>query len=125
VDDTVERRWGKRIAARGIYRDPIRSSHGHFVRASGLRWVSLSLLAPIPWAARVWSLPFLTVLAPSERYAQERGRQHKRLTDWARQGLLQAARWLPGRRIVAVTDTGYAALDLLGSVIPTPSDQLG
>ena len=116
VDDTLERRWGKRITARGIYRDPVRSSHGHFVKASGLRWVSLSLLAPIPWAGRVWSLPFLTVLAPSERYAQERGRQHKKLTDWARQGLLQAARWLPGRRIVAVTDSGYAALDLLGSV---------
>jgi hypothetical protein len=116
VDDTLERRWGKRIAARGIYRDPVRSSHGHFVKASGLRWVSLSLLAPIPWAGRVWSLPFLTVLAPSERYAQERGRRHKKLTDWARQGLLQAARWLPGRRIVAVTDSGYAALDLLGSV---------
>ena len=116
VDDTLERRWGKRIAARGIYRDPVRSSHGHFVKASGLRWVSLSLLAPIPWAGRVWALPFLTVLAPSERYAQERGRQHKKLTDWARQGLLQAARWLPGRRIVAVTDSGYAALDLLGRV---------
>lgn len=116
VDDTLERRWGKRIAARGIYRDPVRSSHGHFVKASGLRWVSLSLLAPIPWAGRVWSLPFLTVLAPSERYAQERGRTHKKLTDWARQGLLQTARWLPGRRIVAVTDSGYAALDLLGRV---------
>ena len=48
VDDTLERRWGKRITARGIYRDPVRSSHGHFVKASGLRWVSLSLLAPIP-----------------------------------------------------------------------------
>jgi hypothetical protein len=116
VDDTLERRWGKRITARGIYRDPVRSSHGHFVKASGLRWVSLSVLAPISWAGRVWSLPFLTVLAPSERYAQERGRQHKKLTDWARQGLLQVARWLPGRRIVAVTDSGYAALDLLGSV---------
>jgi hypothetical protein len=116
VDDTLERRWGKRITARGIYRDPVRSSHGHFVKASGLRWVSPSLLAPIPWAGRVWALPFLTVLAPSERYAEERGRMHKKLTDWARQGLLQAARWLPGRRIVAVTDSGYAALDLLGSV---------
>ena len=102
VDDTLERRWGKRITARGIYRDPVRSSHGHFVKASGLRSVSLSLLAPISWAGRVWSLPFLTMLAPSERYARERGRQHKRLTDWARQGLLQVARWLPGRRIVAV-----------------------
>lgn len=116
VDGTLERRWGKRIAARGIYCDPVRSSHGHFVQASGLRWVSPSLLAPIPWAGRVWSLPFLTMLAPAERYTQERGRVHKKLTDWARQGLLQAARWLPGRRIVAVTDSGYAALDLLGSV---------
>lgn len=26
IDDTIERRWGKRIAARGIYRDPVRSS---------------------------------------------------------------------------------------------------
>src|SRR3712207_268847 len=117
VDGTLERRWGKRIAARGIYRDPVRSSHGHFVKASGLRWVSLSLLAPIPWADRVWALPFLTVLAPSERFARERGGRHKKLTDWARQALLQAARWLPpGRRIVAVTDSGYAALDLLAAV---------
>ena len=94
----------------------MRSSRGHLVKASGLRWVSLSLLAPIPWAGRVWSPPFLTVLAPSERFAQERGRSHKRLTDWTRQALLQTARWLPGRRIVAVTDSGYAALDLLAAV---------
>jgi hypothetical protein len=116
VDDTLERRWGRRIAARGIYRDAVRSSHGHLVKASGLRWVSLSLLAPVPWAGRVWALPFLTVLAPSERYARERGGRHKRLTDWARQALLQAARWMPGRRVVAVTDSGYAALDLLAAV---------
>lgn len=53
LDDTIERRWGKRIHARGIYRDPVRSSHGHFVKASGLRWLCLMLLAPIPWARRV------------------------------------------------------------------------
>src|SRR5512147_296868 len=62
LDDTLERRWGRKIAARGIYRDPVRSSHGHFVKASGLRWLSLMLLAPIPWAGRVWALPFLTLL---------------------------------------------------------------
>src|SRR5919107_1065368 len=45
LDDTIERRRGKRIAAKGIYRDPVRSSHGHFVKASGLRWRSLMLLA--------------------------------------------------------------------------------
>jgi DDE superfamily endonuclease len=116
IDDTLERRWGKRIRARGIYRDAVRSSHGHFVKASGLRWVSLSLLTPTPWAGRVWALPFLTVLAPSERFARERGGRHKKLTDWARQALLQAARWMPGRRLVAATDSGYAALDLLAAV---------
>ena len=48
IDDTIERRRGKRIAAKGIYRDPVRSSHGHFVKATGLRWVSVMLLVPIP-----------------------------------------------------------------------------
>ncbi len=52
IDDTIERRRGKRIAAKGIYRDPVRSSKGHFVKASGLRWLSLMLLVPIPWAGR-------------------------------------------------------------------------
>ena len=116
LDDTLERRWGRRIRARGIYRDPVRSSRGHFVKASGLRWLSAMLLAPVPWAGRVWALPFLTVLAPSERYARERGRRHKALTDWARQVLVRLARWLPDRRIVVVTDSSYAALELLDAV---------
>jgi hypothetical protein len=116
IDETIERRWGARIKARGIYRDPVRSSHGHFVRASGLRWISLMLLAPIPWADRVWALPFLTVLAPSERYAHERRQRHKLLTDWARQMLLQVARWLPERQIIVVADMSYAAIELLEAV---------
>src|ERR687893_2815861 len=116
LDDTLERRWGRRIRARGIYRDPVRSSHGHFVKASGLRWLSLMLVVPIPWARRPWALPFLTVLAPSERYARRRGGRHKRLTDWARQALLQTARWLPGRQIVVVTDSSFAALEPLDAV---------
>src|SRR3954466_4972505 len=67
LDDTIERRWGAKIKARGIYRDPVRSSHGLFVKASGLRWLCVMLLAPIPWAGCVWALPFLPMLAPSER----------------------------------------------------------
>jgi hypothetical protein len=69
VDETLERRWGKKIAAKGIYCDPLRSTHDRSVKASGLRWVCLMLLVPVPWAGRVWALPFLSVLAPSERYA--------------------------------------------------------
>jgi hypothetical protein len=102
LDDTIERRRGRHIKAKGIYRDPVRSSDAHFVKASGLRWISLMLLAPIPWAARVWALPFLTALAPSERYCRERGHRHKKLTDWARQLVLQVRRWLPERELILV-----------------------
>ncbi len=118
LDDTIERRWGARIAARGIHRDPVRSSRGHFVKASGLRWLCVMLLAPVPWAGCVWGLPFLTVLAPSERFAAEQGRRHKKLTGWGRQALLQVARWLPGRRLVAVADSGFSAIALLRDLAP-------
>lgn len=117
LDDTIERRRGKRIRAKGIYRDPVRSSHGHFVKASGLRWLSLMLLVPVPWAGRVWALPFLTALAPSERSCRERGRRHKKLTDWGRQLVLQARRWMPDRQIVLVADSGFAALGLLDTLV--------
>jgi hypothetical protein len=113
IDETLERRQGAKIAAKGIYRDAARSSKSFFVKASGLRWVSLMLLTPVPWAGRVWALPFLTALAPSERYYQERGRRHKKTTDWARQMLLQVRRWLPERSLVVVADAGYAVLGLL------------
>ena len=120
IDDTIERRWGKRIAARGIYRDPVRSSDSHFVKTSGLRWLSLMLLVEIPWAQRVWALPFFTVLAPSERYHHRQGRRHKVLTDWARQMLTQVRRWLPQRAIVLVADSSFAALELLESLRQLP-----
>jgi hypothetical protein len=116
LDDTIERRWGAKIKARGIYRDPVRSSHGHFVKASGLRWLSVMLLAPIPWAGCAWALPFLTVLAPSEHWSFQHRRRHKKLTDWARQVLLQTARWLPGRHVVAVGDSSFSAIELLRDV---------
>ena len=113
VDDTIERRRGTKIKAKGIYRDPVRSSHSHFVKASGLRWLSLMLLTPIPWAQRVWALPFLTALAPSERYYAGKVREHKKLTDWAYQMLLQTRRWLPKRQLVVVADSSFAVIGLL------------
>jgi hypothetical protein len=116
IDDTIERRRGGQITAKGIYRDPVRSSHSHFVKASGLRWLSLMLTVRIPWAERVWALPVLTALCPSERYYQERGRPHKKLTQWARQMLRQVKRWLPEREMVVVADSSFAALELLAAV---------
>ena len=113
MDETLERRRGKEIKAKGIYRDAVRSSGSHFVKASGLRWISLMWLTPIPWAGRTWALPVLTALAPSERYYQKLGRTPKKPTDRARQIVLQLRRWLPNRALVLVADTSYAVLDLL------------
>jgi hypothetical protein len=116
IDDTIERRRGRRIKAKGIYRDPVRSSDAHFVKTSGLRWMSLMLLAPIPWVGRVWALPVLSALAPSERFCQERGRRHKTLLDWGRQMALQARRWLPERDLILVADSGFSALLFLDAM---------
>ncbi len=123
IDEIIERHWRAMIKAPraapppapsetdrkgdGIYRDPVRSSRGHFVKASGLRWISVMLLAPVPFAGRVWALPFLTALAPSERHAQAQGGRHK---------LLLLARWLPDRQVIAVADSSHAAIELLAAV---------
>ena len=115
IDEHIERRRGKKIAAKGIYRDPSRSSDSFFVKTSGLRWVCLMLLAPIPWAKRVWALPFLSVLAPSERYYLQHKRPHKPVLKWARQMVYQVRRWLPTRKIVVTADSSYAALDFLAA----------
>ena len=70
-------------------------------------------LAPIPWAERVWALPFLTALVPSERACREQGRRHKPLLEVGRQLVLQARRWLPRRDLVLVGDSGFSALRFL------------
>jgi hypothetical protein len=91
----------------------VRSTHETFVKSSGLRWVCAMVLVEVPWASRVWALPFLSVLAPSERYAARRGKRHKKITEWAWQMLLVLRRWYPEREIVAVADRAYASLKLL------------
>src|SRR5215210_5801586 len=120
LDETIERRRGEKIAAKGIYRDPVRSSKSHFVKASGLRWISMQVVAEIPWAGRVWGLPFLTVLAPSERYNQTHGRRHKTLPEWGRQMIRQLRRWVPDRALVVVADSTYAVLELLADAARLP-----
>jgi hypothetical protein len=90
------------------------------VKVGGLRWLSLMLLAEIPWAKAIWALPFLTALCPSERYNQERGREHRNLTEWAAWMLRQVRRWLPKRFLVVVADSSFAALELLAQLAALP-----
>jgi hypothetical protein len=110
ADDTVERRSGRRIRAKGCYRDAVRSSQKHVTHCFGLKWVSMMLLVPVPWSRRVWALPFLTALCWPK--AQGKRRRHKTSVDWVRQMMKQARRWLPGRRLVLVVDGGFAAVSL-------------
>jgi hypothetical protein len=110
ADDTVERRSGRKIKAKGCYRDAVRSSQKHVIRCFGLKWVSMMLLVPVPWSRRVWALPFLTALCwPAKKPGQ---RRHKSSVDWVRQMMKQARRWLPGRRVVVVLDGGFSAVSL-------------
>ena len=113
IDETVERRWGRKIAAKGRYRDPVRSKDDQVVMTPGLQWVSLMLLTRIGWAGRHWALPFLTALVVSARYDRRKGRRHKTVTDYAQQMLVCLRRWLPDRDLVVVADGGYAKREFL------------
>src|SRR5688500_7125653 len=110
ADDTVERRCGRKITAKGCYRDAVRSTKKHVIRCFGLNWVSMMLLVPVPWSRRVWALPFITALCRSAEKSTRR--RHKTSVDWVRQMMKQVRRWLPGRRLVLVVDGGFAAVSL-------------
>ena len=115
ADDTVERRSGRKIKAKGCYRDPVRSSKKHLVRCFGLKWVAMMVLIPLPWAGRVWALPFLTVLCWPQGNAQKS--RHKTSVDWVRQMIKQVRRWLPRQRLVLVVDGAFAAVGLALSCV--------
>ena len=114
IDETRERRWGPQIAALGVYQDPVRSSRGHFVKAKGLSGICLMLRVDVPWAARVWALPFPTVLAPSRRYYAAQGRGHKTI-DGARPMLCVGPHGWSDRTLVVIGDRTYATLQLLAT----------
>jgi hypothetical protein len=70
-------------------------------------------------------VPFVTVLAPSERSPQERGKRHKTLTDGMRQMCLVVRRWRPERPLVIVTDRSFAVMTLLWRVRQLPHPLCG
>jgi DDE superfamily endonuclease len=103
IDETLERRWGRRLTFRGHYREPLASSKQRSVAVSGLRWIVLTLLITPPWTQRPWALPVLSTPAPTPEVSQRLGRRHKTVPQRARQMILVGRRWLPG---VALTVSG-------------------
>jgi hypothetical protein len=112
ADDTLERRRGDKIKAKGFFRDPILSSEKKNVVSEGLRWMSMMLLVPVPWSSRVWALPFLTVLAAHKKTNEAQGVRHKTTIDWVGQMIGQVRRWLAQRQLVLVVDGALSAVKL-------------
>jgi hypothetical protein len=113
IDETLERRQGKKIKYKGWFRDPIRSTAAHVVTTLGLRWICLAVLVPLPWSKRTWALPFMTVLAPGEKTSTKLNKRHRTLVQWAEYMLDKVRRWQPEREIRLVGDGGYAAIVLV------------
>lgn len=111
VDDTIERRSGRKIKAKGCYRDAVRSTESVVVTCFGLKWVCLMLIVELPWCNRPWALPFMTILAPSQKANEARGRTHKTAVDWAILAMRVISRWLK-RSFVFIGDGGFACLEL-------------
>lgn len=117
VDDTVERRRGKRIRAKGCYRDPVRSTANQVVKCFGLKWLSLMVLVRWPWCSRPWALPVLPVLAPSTQAHRQAKKRHKTTIDWTGQVVKVVSRWLR-RPWVLLGDGAFACLRLGWICVP-------
>ncbi len=111
VDDTIERRRGKNIKAKGCYRDACRSTKKWVVKCFGLKWVCLMLIVPLPWCKRPWALPFMTILAPSKKANKSVNRPHKTSIDWTILAIRIIARWLK-RTFILIGDGGFACIRL-------------
>ena len=111
VDETIERRNGKKIKAKGVYRDAVRSSEAEVVKCFGLKWIAMMLVVPLPWCKRPWALPFLAVLAPSKAANEKAKKRHKTTIDWATQMVLAVSSWLGQRPWILVGDGAYACVN--------------
>ena len=112
VDETLERRQGKKIKAKGAYRDAVRSSQAKVVISFGLKWECMTVIVPLPWCKRHWALPFLTVLAPSKKSNEAARKRHKTSIDWTMQMISIVSRWLTSKPWVLLGDGAYACMNL-------------
>ena len=112
VDETIERRKGKHIKAKGCYRDAVRSSHSNVVKCFGLKWECMALLLPLPFSSRPWALPFMTILSPSKQANEAAGKPHRTSIDWTIVMVKLICRWLNKRSWILIGDGAYACLHL-------------
>jgi hypothetical protein len=113
VDETLERRAGKKIGYKGWFRDAVRTTGTKVVTSLGIRWLCLCLLVAVPWSKREWALPFLVVPVLSEKTCQKLGKRPRSAVEWTARLLARIVVWLPTSQITLVGDGGFAAVTLV------------
>lgn len=110
LDETLERRWGKKIKKRCHWRDSLASGKGRNVTTSGLRWLVGAINVKLAWSKRRWALPFVSLLLLLPTKSTELGLKHKTLLDRAIQLVKWLRRSLPHRPIRLLGDGLYSAI---------------
>src|SRR5438876_4483745 len=112
MDETLERRWGRKISKRGHWRDSWLSSKERSVSSSGLRWITMALVVTLPWTKLRWALPFLSVLATTPKVSEALKQRHKTTARIAEQLVMVVRRWLPTIPIKVIGDGAYSVIEL-------------
>jgi DDE superfamily endonuclease len=113
IDDTLERRQGRRIRYKGTFYDAVRSTLHKASISLGIRWVCLAALVPVPWSPRLWALPFMVVPALSAKTSAQLKKLERTPVDWAGWMVDRVRRWQPERDIHVIGDGAYAAIELV------------
>lgn len=116
MDETIERRSGRKITAKGCYRDACRSSHSLVIKCFGLKWLCAALIIKLPWSNRYWALPFMTVLCPSKKHDEQNSIKHKSSVERAKQLVYIISRLLK-RSWILLGDGGFACVRLGNSCV--------
>jgi len=112
IDETLERRKGRQIRAKGYYRDAVRSSRSQIVKTSGLKWLVMALSIRFSFTKRAFALPFFSILQASKKLVKAEGKRYKTTIDWSMQMMSQLVRWFPEAAFVLVGDGGFACARL-------------
>jgi len=113
VDDTLERRTGKKIRYKSRFHDAVLSTASKVVTSMGLRWICMAILVPVPWSRRLWALPFMVILTLAPRTSEKLHKPHRTLVGWAMFMIERIRRWQPEKQIILAGDGGYAAVILI------------
>jgi hypothetical protein len=124
VDETLERRSGRRIAYQSWFRDPVRSEGARKVHCRGIRWLCACLLVRVPWSRRPWALPFFVVPVLAAKVCQRLGKPPRSHIGWAQVLVTRLERWCPDRPVLLVGDGNFMAIDLVERCRAVPTTTL-